>query len=309
VNRSALSPAIQDSASVALPAPRRERVASSPTVRSERKFWRRFKRNRLALAGSVILVLQALLALVGPIVAPHDPYVQDGARRLLGPSAEHWLGTDDLGRDILSRLLHGARISIVEGVVIVAISMLIGVPLGAIAAYFRRLENVIMRPLEILLAFPGMLLALGLVAIMGPGLLSVLLAVGISGIPSNAILTRSLVLGVQHNEYVLAARAIGSGDQRILLRHVLPNCLSPLIVQASFRVGLGILIAASLSFLGLGAQPPMPEWGAMLSNGRDFLYRAPHVATFPGLALGLTTLGFNLLGDGLRDMLDPRLRA
>jgi peptide/nickel transport system permease protein len=276
------------------------------TARQE--LWRRFRRNRLALAGSAILLFELLVAILGPWLAPFDPVVQDGGRRLLGPSPPNWMGTDDLGRDILSRILHGTRISLFEGVVIVAVSMLVGVPLGACAAYFRRIDNFVMRSLEILLAFPGMLLALGLVAIMGPGLTSVLLAAGLSGIPSNAILARGLVLGVQYNEYVVAARAIGCRDRRVLFGHILPNCLSPLVVQASFRVALGILVAAALSFLGLGAQPPAPEWGAMLSNGRDFLYRAPHVAAFPGFALALTVLGFNLLGDGLRDMLDPRLR-
>jgi peptide/nickel transport system permease protein len=216
------------------------------------------------------------------------------------------MGTDDLGRDIFSRILHGAPLSMLEGVVVVVVAFGVGVPLGACAAYFRKLDAVIMRCTEVMLAFPAMLLALGLVAILGPGLASVLIGAGVAGIPPTTVLTRSLVLGVQQNEYVTAARTIGCWPGRILFRHILPNCISSLLVAASFRVALGILIASSLSFLGLGAQPPTPEWGAMLSNGRDFLYRAPHVAAFPGLALGATVLAFNLLGDGLRDMFDPR---
>jgi ABC-type dipeptide/oligopeptide/nickel transport system permease subunit len=272
----------------------------------QQELWRRFWRNRLAVAGAALLLGELLVVLFGPWLAPYDPTDRDGVNRLTGPSLQHVMGTDDLGRDIFSRILHGAPLSMLEGVVVVVVAFGVGVPLGACAAYFRKLDAVIMRCTEVMLAFPAMLLALGLVAILGPGLASVLIGAGVAGIPPTTVLTRSLVLSVQQNEYVTAARTIGCWPGRILFRHILPNCISSLLVAASFRVALGILIASSLSFLGLGAQPPTPEWGAMLSNGRDFLYRAPHVAAFPGLALGATILAFNLLGDGLRDMFDPR---
>jgi peptide/nickel transport system permease protein len=280
-------------------------AASSGTPQD---LWRRFRRHRLAVAGSALLLAEILVALLSPWLAPHDPLAQDGSKRLLGPSLEHVMGTDDLGRDILSRIIAGTPLSLLEGVSVVAIAFVAGVPLGASAAYFRKLDAFIMRATELMLAFPAMLLAIGLVAILGPGLASVLIGAGVASIPATTVLTRSLVLSLQHNDYVIAARANGCRDARIIFRHILPNCVSPLIIAASFRIALGILTASSLSFLGLGAQPPAPEWGAMLSNGRDYLYRAPHVAAFPGIALAITVLAFNVLGDGLRDMLDPQQR-
>ena len=281
--------------------------AARVVVRTTRQeLWRRFRRNRLATAGLLLVLFEGAVAVAGPWLAPYDPLAQDGIIRLQGPSPQHLMGTDDLGRDIFSRILHGAGLSLGAGIAVVLVGLVTGVPLGAIAAYFRGADALIMRISEVMLALPGMLLALSLVAIMGPGLVSVLLGAGIAGIPSTVLLTRSLVLGIRQNDYVLAARCIGCRDGRIVALHILPNCLSSLTVAQTFRVALGILTVSSLSFLGLGAQPPAPEWGAMLSNGRDFLYRAPHVATFPGLALAVTVLAFNLLGDGLRDMLDPR---
>ncbi len=282
-------------------------AAGTVVLRSARQeLWRRFRRNRLATAGLLLVLLEGVVAVAGPWLAPYDPLAQDGIVRLQGPSAQHLMGTDDLGRDIFSRILHGAGLSLGSGIAVVLLGLVAGVPLGAVAAYFRGADALIMRISEVMLALPGMLLALSLVAIMGPGLVSVLLGAGIAGIPSTILLTRSLVLGIRQNDYVLAARCIGCRDGRIVAFHILPNCLSSLTVAQTFRVALGILTVSSLSFLGLGAQPPAPEWGAMLSNGRDFLYRAPHVAAFPGLALAVTVLAFNLLGDGLRDMLDPR---
>jgi peptide/nickel transport system permease protein len=268
--------------------------------------WNRFRQNRLALLGALIVAAEFVLAAAGPALSPYDPLAMQSGLRLQGPSLEHWMGTDDLGRDILSRIVSGAQLTLLEGVSVVAVSLVIGVPLGACAAYFRRAEMAVMRITDIMLALPQILLALCMIQVLGVGLTSVIIGAGVAGIAPTVLLTRSLVLGVRQNEYVVAARAVGCGDARIVGVHILPNCASGLIVSATFRVGLGILTASSLSFLGLGAQPPAPEWGAMLSNGRDFLYSAPHVAAFPGLALAVTVLGSNLLGDGLRDLLDPR---
>lgn len=288
--------------------PAQEAAVASRAVRTARQeLWRRFRRNRPAMVGLILLLLEVLVAMVGPWVAPYDPVAQNGAVRLQGPSVSHWLGTDDLGRDMLSRLLHGAGLSLGSGLAVVLLGVVAGVPLGAVAAYFRRADPLVMRSAETMLALPGMLLALSLVAVMGPGLLSVLVGAGLAGVPATVLLTRSLVLVVREHDYVLAARACGCGDLRILLLHILPNCLSTLTVAQTFRVAVGLLTVSSLSFLGLGAQPPTPEWGAMVASGRDFLYRAPHVVAIPGLALGITVLAFNLLGDGLRDILDPRL--
>lgn len=274
-----------------------------------RQLWERFRRNRLALIGSAIVLAEVLVAIVGPFVAPYDPIAQQTDIRLQAPSSEHWLGTDDLGRDVLSRILHGAGLSLGAGVAVVLFGIVTGIPLGAIAAYFRRMDAPIMRASEIMLAIPGILLALVLVATMGPGFTSVLLGAGLASTPSVILLTRGLVLGLREHDFVIAARAVGCQEGRILVRHILPNTTSSLVVSQTFRIAAGILTVSSLSFLGLGAQPPTPEWGAMLSNGRDFLYRAPHVAAFPGLALTITVFAFNLVGDGLRDILDPRFAS
>lgn len=278
-------------------------------VSVRRQLWERFRRNRLALIGSAIVLAEVLVALVGPFVAPYDPIAQQTEIRLQAPSAAHWLGTDDLGRDVLSRILHGAGLSLGAGVAVVLFGIITGIPLGAIAAYFRRMDAPIMRVSEIMLAIPGILLALVLVATMGPGFTSVLLGAGLASTPSVILLTRGLVLGLREHDFVIAARAVGCREGRILVRHILPNTTSSLVVSQTFRIAAGILTVSSLSFLGLGAQPPTPEWGAMLSNGRDFLYRAPHVAAFPGLALTITVFAFNLVGDGLRDILDPRFAS
>jgi peptide/nickel transport system permease protein len=286
--------------------PGARRAAGVEHVSARARLWERFRRNRLALVGSAIVLFELAVAFAGPLVAPYDPIAQQTEIRLQPPSSEHWLGTDDLGRDILSRILHGAGLSLGAGVAVVLFGIVTGVPLGAIAAYFRRTDALIMRAAEIMLALPGILLALVLVAVMGPGFISVLLGSGLAGMPSVILLTRGLVLALRENDFVIAARAVGCKEGRILVRHIMPNTTSSLVVSQTFRVAAGILTVSSLSFLGLGAQPPAPEWGAMLSNGRDFLYRAPHVAAFPGLALTITVLAFNLVGDGLRDVLDPR---
>lgn len=285
---------------------RRERAVTQVRARGMRtELWHRFARNRFALAGAALLGFMTAVAVFGPVVAPYDPIAQSFPR-LQPPRLEHIMGTDDLGRDILSRVIHGTRISMLEGLAVLAIAFGIGMPLGLIAAFFRRAEPVIMRASEIMLAFPSMFLAIGLVAALGTGLLGVIIAAGVSGIWPTTVLTRSVARSTQQNDYVLAAKAIGARNSRIIVTHVLPNSLGPLTVSASFRVADGILTVSAISFIGLGAQPPTPEWGAMLSGGRDYLYSALHVSLFPGLALATTVLAFNLLGDGLRDMLDPR---
>ncbi|NNE44806.1 MAG: ABC transporter permease [Gemmatimonadetes bacterium] len=260
---------------------------------------------RLALA---ILAVFGTGALFGPWLAPHDPLAQDLVNRLSPPGAANWLGTDEFGRDILSRLIHGTRISLLIGLVSVGIGVLVGGTLGLVTGYFGGwVDNVGMRIVDIMLAFPSILLAVIIVAVLGPSLINAMVAVGVVGIPQYARLVRSQVLTVRALPFVEADRAVGATDGRILFRTILPHCTAPLVVQASLGLATAILDAAGLSFLGLGAQPPDPEWGAMLGMGRQYVIMAPWVLAAPGAAILLTVLGFNLLGDGLRDALDPRL--
>lgn len=271
--------------------------------------WRRLRRNRWALAGLLIVGLFAAAAILAPALTPHDPLEQDLDARLLPPSRVHWLGTDDLGRDLLTRILYGGRVSLTVGVVSVVIALAAGTLAGLFAGYYgRAADSVTMRVMDIMLAFPATLLAIFIVGIRGPGLNNAMLAIGVINIPIFARLVRGSVLRVRQEEFVDAARAVGASHIRIIGRHILPNTLAPIIVQATLGIGAAILEAAGLSFLGLGAQAPTPEWGAMLTNTREFLRDAPWAATFPGIAILLTVVGFNLLGDGLRDALDPRLR-
>lgn len=270
----------------------------------------RIVKSKTSLIGLCIIIILIITAIFAPLIATHSPTGYESLTdRYQSPSSEHLLGTDELGRDIFSRIVFGSRISIQIGVIAVGISMIIGVLLGGIAGYFGKwIDQVIMRIIDIMMAFPSILLAIALVAVLGPNLRNAMIAVGIVGIPQFARIVRSAVLSVKETEYIEAARAIGAKHGRTLMQHVLPNCLAPIIVQATLSVGTAILDAAGLSFLGLGAQPPKPEWGAMLSDGRAALQNAPWVVAFPGMAIFLVVLGFNLFGDGLRDALDPRLK-
>ena len=272
-------------------------------------------KNKTGLAGLIIITLFAAAAVFAPVISPHDPIENALYDQLKPPvweeggATKNWLGTDDLGRDILSRLIYGARVSLTLGVVSVGLALTLGTLLGALAGYYKGwLDNLIMRFMDIILAFPHILLAIVIVAYLGPGLRNAMMAIGIINIPRFARIVRASVMDEFGKDYVTAARAVGAKDGRIIFNAILPNCLAPMIVQASLGFGAAILDAAGLSFLGLGAQPPIPEWGAMIAEGRAMILRAWWVMTFPGIAILLGVLGFNLLGDGLRDALDPRLR-
>ena len=271
--------------------------------------WRRFVSHRLAVVGLALIALLILLAAFAAQVAPRDPIRQDLPSALAPPSREFPLGADEFGRCILSRILYGARLSLVVGVLATAVGAVTGILLGLLAGYFPRLDAPVMRAMEVLLAFPSILLAIAIVAALGPSLVNVMIAVGLRSIPSFARLTRSMVLSLKELEFVLGVHAVGAGHGRVLFRHILPNSVSPLLVFSSMQVATSILLAAILSFLGLGVQPPTPEWGKMVSDGRAYLLDAPHVSLFPGIAIFLTVMGFNCLCDGLRDALDPRMRA
>ncbi|KQW59349.1 ABC transporter permease subunit [Variovorax sp. Root411] len=280
-----------------------------------REFWAAFSANRGAVIGLATIVVLLLVALFAPWIAPHAPNETNSAVFLLPPawqqggSASYLLGTDAIGRDILSRLMHGARLSLSIGVAVVAISVAVGVVLGLIAGFFRGvLEIAIMRLMDIVLTMPSLLMAIVIVAILGPGLINAMIAVAIVVLPHYVRITRAAVITEISRDYVTAARVSGAGTLRLMFREVLPNCAAPLIVQASLGISTAILDAAALGFIGLGAQPPSPEWGTMLADAREFVLRAWWVVTFPGLAILAAVLAFNLLGDGLRDALDPKLK-
>lgn len=270
--------------------------------------WRRFRRHRPALVGLGILLTFLVLTIIAPWVTPYDPTAQKLTEALIPPSPAHPLGTDHLGRDILARILYGTRYSLVIAILAVLIGLVVGVPLGAISGYYGGwFDMVIQRIADTLLSFPSILLALSLVAVLGVGLQNVIISVGIGTIPSFIRLVRGTVLAIREETYVEAARCIGVPDWLIIWRHIMRNAMAPVIVQATLSMGTTLLVAAGLGFLGLGVQPPTPEWGSMLGEGRQYIFSAPYMATFPGLAIFLTVLGFNLVGDGLRDALDPRL--
>mgnify|MGYP000258783714 FL=1 len=274
-----------------------------------KEVWRRFCRNKQAMIGLAMLFLLIFAAVFANVIAPYDPVEQNLLIRLQGPSAAHWFGTDELGRDIFSRILYGARISLTVGLIAVSISCVAGCALGAIAGYYGGiLDTVIMRISDIMMAIPSILLNISIVAALGTGLQNVMIAIGISSVPAYCRIMRASLLSLKNQEFVDASRVAGSTDFYIIMHHIIPNSLAPLIVQATLKIGGAILSCASMSFIGLGIVPPTPEWGAMLSTGRDFLRDAPHLTAFPGLAIMFAVFSMNLIGDGLRDALDPKLK-
>ena len=274
-----------------------------------RGWWRRFARNRGAVFGLAVLVGVVLLSVLAPVVAPYDPLAQGVGAPLKAPSLAHWAGTDSFGRDLLSRIIYGARIALIVGVVSVALAMVVGVTLGLVAGYYGGwLDVVTMRLMDGLFAFPIIILAIAMMAVMGFGVTNVIIAVAVGFVAPFARVTRADVLAVKEEPYIEAARLAGVAGPAVILRHVLPNVLAPIIVQAALRVSGAIITEAGLSFLGLGPPPPTPVWGGMIAEGRNFIVMAPHVSTIPGVALMVTIVGLNLLGDGLRDTLDPRLQ-
>ncbi|MFD1927848.1 nickel transporter permease [Sporosarcina siberiensis] len=274
-----------------------------------REAWNGFKKSKIAVVGAVIVLFFILLALVGPFIASEGINDQVLSDRLLPPSSDYWLGTDDFGRDILSRIIHGARISLWVGFFSVIGSAVVGSTLGIIAGYYGRwIDMIISRVFDIMLAFPSILLAIAVVSVLGPSLQNALIAIAIINVPNFGRLIRSKVLSIKEDEYITAAKGIGMKDARILFSHILPNSMAPVIVQGTLAVGTAILEAAALGFLGLGATAPEPEWGKMLADSKNYLQTAPWTMVFPGLAIMFTVLGFNLMGDGLRDALDPRMK-
>ncbi|MFC7443175.1 ABC transporter permease [Laceyella putida] len=281
---------------------------SAPLENPVQGFVRAFLRHRSAVIGSGLVLIFIILALVAPVITPYD-YTEPSPDTLAAPSAEHWFGTDDLGRDIFTRIVYGSRISLWVGFASIVGSVVVGSFLGLIAGFYGKWQDtLISRLFDIMLAFPSILLAIAIVAMLGPGLNNALIAIAIINIPTFGRLMRSRVLSVKAEDFVLAARAIGMKDSRILWHHILPNCWTPIMVQGTLSFATAVIEVAALGFLGLGAQPPDPEWGTMLSDARDYLQLAPWTMIFPGVAIMITVLGFNLLGDGLRDIFDPRMK-
>jgi peptide/nickel transport system permease protein len=274
-----------------------------------REVWRRLKFNKAAMIGLLVMIVLILTAVFAEVIAPYGFDDQNLQERFLTPSAKHFMGTDNFGRDIFSRIVYGARVSLMVGIIAVGIALVAGGTLGAIAGFYGgKLDNIIMRIMDVLLAIPSILLAISIVAALGPELRNVMIAVGVSSIPSYARIVRASVLSLRDQEFIEAARAVGANDTRIIIKHIIPNSLAPVIVQSTIGVAGAILSAAGLGFIGLGIQPPQPEWGAMLNAGRQFIRDYPHMTAFPGLAIMITIFALNLLGDGLRDALDPRLK-
>jgi ABC-type dipeptide/oligopeptide/nickel transport system permease subunit len=282
-------------------------------ARPERSSWslfaRAFARNSLSLIGTAIILLMILMAVFAPRLAPHDPDLPHLPDRLTGPSATYLLGTDQFGRDILSRIMHGARVSLVVGAGGTALAFILGVSLGSIAGYMGGMvDETLMRVMDLIMAFPYIVLAITLVVLIGPGMVNLILVIGVLRVPQFARMARSRVLSVKEQDFVIAGRAMGQREGWLLLRHILPNTLGPVLVLASLAVATAISAESALSFLGVGIQPPQSSWGTLLSDGRNYILHAPWMTTFPGLFLSLTILGYNLVGDGLRDALDPRTR-
>jgi ABC-type dipeptide/oligopeptide/nickel transport system permease subunit len=284
-------------------------VIQAPRTYGFRYLLRRYARNRLSLVGMWIVLLIVVTAAAAPWLAPYDPTKPDFVNTLQRPTSAHLLGTDDLGRDVLSRVIYGTRISLLAGVISVGIAVLVGLPLGLVSGFYRgRLDDVLMRITDAMLSFPFLVLALALVAVLGAGLDRAMIAIGIVFMPAFIRLARGQVLSEREQNYVEAARALGAGDGRLLRKHILPNILSPVLVQSSLSTATAITAEATLSFLGLGTQPPTPSWGSMLNFAQPYLGTAPWMAIYPGIAIFATVLALNVLGDGLREALDPRFR-
>lgn len=280
--------------------------------KSRSQFWTVMKtlsRNKMAILGLVILLVLLFTGIFADFIAPYDYAQQDLAHAFEGSSSAHWLGTDEFGRDILSRIIYGARMSLLVGFVSVGIAVVIGGALGAIAGYYGKwVDNLIMRLMDIFLAIPQTLLAIAIVASLGTGIVNLMIAVGISSVPRYARIVRASVMTIRGEEFIEAAKASGTSNAKIIMKHILPNCLAPVIVQVTLGIAGAIMTAAGMSFIGLGIQPPAPEWGNMLSAGRDYIRDCAYMTMYPGLAIVITVLSLNLLGDGLRDALDPKLR-
>ncbi|MEM1953265.1 MAG: ABC transporter permease [Candidatus Caldarchaeum sp.] len=267
-------------------------------------------KSRTASFGLFFVISLIVVAVLAPVISPFDPNKQELIRRLEGPSQTNLLGLDEFGRDILSRIIHGARVSLQVGLGVVLLAMLIGTVVGLVAGYYGGvIDLVLMRITEVFLAFPGLVLSIGIMAVIGPGIANIVLALATVYWPQYARVIRSQVLTIKNMDFLLAAKTIGSSDMRLLLKHILPNSVPPVIVLTTLGIGAAILAEAGLSFLGLGVNPPTPSWGSMIASGRDYILQAPHLLVFPGLVITITVLAFNLLGDGLRDALDPRLKV
>jgi peptide/nickel transport system permease protein len=292
-----------------------EAVAATTAIQTKKKkdrtfvtTMKRLLKNKLAIIGLIIILLQVLMAIAAPVITIHSPFKQNLAQSELPLFSEgHFLGTDNFGRDLWSRIVYGARISLLVGITAVGLGLAGGVTLGLIAGYYRKLDGIIMRIVDLLFAFPGILLAMLIIAVLGTSLVNVAIAISIWSIPTCARIVRGSVLSVKKQEYVQAMKSLGASDFRILVKHILPNCSAPIIVFATMRMATAILSTASLSYLGLGAQPPTPEWGAMISQGQDFMWTSPHMTIVPGIAIMLIVFAFNVVGDGLRDALDPNM--
>ncbi|MGX1262894.1 peptide/nickel transport system permease protein [Rossellomorea marisflavi] len=292
-----------------------EAVAATPAIQTKKKkdrtfvtTMKRLLKNKLAIIGLIIIVLQVIMAIAAPVITIHSPFKQNLAQSELPLFSEgHFLGTDNFGRDLWSRIVYGARISLLVGITAVGLGLAGGVTLGLIAGYYKKLDGIIMRIVDLLFAFPGILLAMLIIAVLGTSLVNVAIAISIWSIPTCARIVRGSVLSVKKQEYVQAMKSLGASDFRILVKHILPNCSAPIIVFATMRMATAILSTASLSYLGLGAQPPTPEWGAMISQGQDFMWTSPHMTIVPGIAIMLIVFAFNVVGDGLRDALDPNM--
>ena len=275
-----------------------------------KEIWRRYKKSKIAMLGLVLLIFVLAIEIFADIIVPYEEAItQDPANRLQGPSGEHWFGTDELGRDVFARVVHGSRYSLWIGVSTSIFSLIIGGLLGAVAGYYgKTIDNVIMRLTDVVMTVPPILLSLAVVAALGANLTNLLIAITVSCIPNMVRMVRSTVLTVIDNDYIEAAKSYGSSDMRVILRYVIPNALGPIIVTTTMNVAAMILSASGLSFLGMGVQPPSPEWGALLSDARQYMFNAPYLLYFPGLFIVIAALSFNLAGDGLRDALDPKLK-